>query len=159
MPVPHFLTDQHVSFETLFHPPAYTAQKRAHYLHLPGAQVTKSVLLAGPHGYVLALLPAPRHVDTRAVADALGGAVRLATEEEIANVFPDCEWGVVPPFGTRYGVPTLLDETLAAQAELILEVNAHAEAIRLRREDFEQMERPRRVRLACTEPRSSKATL
>src|SRR5262249_39028670 len=133
----------------LFHPPAFSAQRRAHRLHLPGAQVAKSVLLAGPHGFVLAVLPAPRRVDTAAVARALGGPVRLATAGEIAEVFTDCEWGVVAPFGSRYGVPTLLDQSLATEAELVLEVNAHAEAIRLRREDFELLERPRYLRLAC----------
>lgn len=152
MPVPHFLTDQQVAFETLFHPPAFTAQKRAQYLRLPGAQVAKSVLLVGPGGYVLAVLPAPRQVDTVAVARALGGPVRLATPEEIADVFRDCEWGVVPPFGARYGLPTLLDESLAAEAILVLEVNAHAEAVRLRREDFERVEQPRRLRLAWDAP-------
>jgi Ala-tRNA(Pro) deacylase len=148
MSVPHFLTEQHVPFETIFHPPAYTAQKRARYLHTPGAQVVKSVLLAGPSGYVLAILPATRHVDTEALAQALGGPVRLASEEEIAQLFCDCEWGVVAPFGTRYGLPTLLEESLAAETTLVLEVNAHAEAIRLRREDFEQLEQPRRLSFA-----------
>jgi Ala-tRNA(Pro) deacylase len=72
----------------------------------------------------------------------------LANEDEIANVFCDCEWGVVAPFGTRYGVPTLLDESLAAEPILVLEVNARAEAVRLRRADFEQVEQPRRLRFS-----------
>jgi Ala-tRNA(Pro) deacylase len=159
MAVPHFLTDQHVPFETLFHPPAYTAQKRAHFLHMPGAKVAKSVLLVGPHGYVLAVLPAPARLDTAAVARALGGPVRLATLDEIGSVFPDCEWGVVAPFGTRYGVPTLMDESLAAETELVLEVNARVEAIRIRREDFEQVEQPRRLRLACSRQREREQTV
>jgi Ala-tRNA(Pro) deacylase len=154
MPVPHFLSDQDISFETLFHAPAYTAQRRAKYLHLPGAQVAKAVLLAGPGGYVLAVLPATRHIDTTILAAALGGPVRLANEAEIADVFRDCEWGVVAPFGTRYGVPTLLDESLAAESILVLEVNARAEAVRVRRADFEEVERPRRLRFACSRNRN-----
>ncbi len=157
MPVPHFLTDQHVAFETIYHPPAYTAQKRAHVLRTPGARVVKSVLLVGPRGFVLAVLPATRQVDTAVLERALGGPVRLATAEEIAELFLDCEWGVVAPFGARYGVPTLLDESLAAETTLVLEVNAHAEAVRLRREDFEQVERPQRLRFARL-PHKSGAT-
>src|SRR5205807_2280879 len=95
-----FLLEQRIPFETLLHPPAYTAQKRARFLRLPGRQVAKSVLLHGPGGYVLAVLPATHHVATERVALALGGPVRLASDDELAAVFRDCEWGVVPPFGT-----------------------------------------------------------
>ncbi len=145
MSVPYFLTEERVAFETLWHPPAFTAQKRAKYLRLPGEQVAKSVLLRGPRGFVLAVLPATRHVDTYALAAALEGPVRLATPDEITDVFRDCEWGVVPPFGARYGLQTLLDDSLDADAMIVLEVNAHNEAIRLRCGDFERLENPRRL--------------
>src|SRR5207302_4836420 len=105
MRVADFLATQDVPFETLLHPPAYTAQKRARFLHLPGREVAKVVLLHGPGGYVLAVLPATHHLDPERVALALGGPVRLADDDEIARVFCDCEWGVVPPFGTLYGLP------------------------------------------------------
>jgi Ala-tRNA(Pro) deacylase len=103
MRVPHFLREQHIAFETLLHAPAFTAQRRAKYLHVSGRQVAKNVLLAGPAGYVLAVLPAPRSIDAETLAGELGGPVRLAADPEIADVFPDCEWGVVPPFGSLYG--------------------------------------------------------
>ena len=149
MSVPHFLSDQQIPFETIHHPPAYTAQRRAKYLHLSGRQVAKAVLLSGPHGWVLAVLPACKRIDLNALARALGGPVRLADEGEIAYVFLDCEGGVVAPFGTRYGVPTLLEESLTEETTIVLEVNAHGEAIRLSRADFEHFEQPRRLRFAC----------
>src|SRR5437588_8555035 len=74
-----FLADQNVPFETLPHPPAYTAQKRAKYLHVSGSRVAKSVLLHGPDGFFLAVLPATHPIDTERLANALGGPVRLAT--------------------------------------------------------------------------------
>ncbi|HZT78832.1 MAG TPA: YbaK/EbsC family protein [Gemmataceae bacterium] len=149
MRVSDFLTDQQVRFEKLLHPPAFTAQKRAKYLHVPGRQVAKSVLLRGPDGWFLAVLPAPRHIDTARLADALGGPVRLATDREAAEVFLDCEWGVVPPFGRLYGLPVVLDEQLNPDALMVFEGNLHAEAVRLRCRDFERLERPRRLAFAC----------
>jgi Ala-tRNA(Pro) deacylase len=148
MRVEQFLSQQHVPFETLVHPPAFTAQKRAKYLGIPGQQVAKCVLLHGPSGYLLAVLPATYHVDTAALADDLGGPVRLADEEEIAAVFRDCEWGVVAPFGSLYGLATVLDESLSADTLLVFEANSHAEALRLRCRDFERLEGPRRLRFA-----------
>src|SRR5437868_4357232 len=129
MRVAEFLQQRQVPFETLLHPPAFTAQKRARFLHLPGRQVAKVVLLHGPEGYVLAVLAATDHVDTTAVALALGGPVRLADDGEIAAVFHDCEWGVVPPFGTLYGLPVLLDEGLTPDTLMVFETTTHAEAV------------------------------
>jgi len=151
MRVPDFLAAQRVSFETLLHPPAFTAQKRAKYLHVPGRQVAKSVLLAGPAGYFLAVLPATDQVDTGRLARELDGPVRLAAGSEIRAVFPDCEWGVVPPFGRLYGLPVLLEDELRPEALLVFEGNSHMEAVRLLCRDFERLERPRRLQFARRE--------
>jgi len=148
MRIAAFLADQPVDCEFLLHPPAYTAQKRAKYLHVPGGQVAKSVLLRGPGGYVLAVLPATRRVDLDRLAAALGGPARLATAGEVADVFLDCEWGVAPAFGRRYGVPTLLEDGVAPDAWLVLEGPSRAEAVRMRCRDYEALEQPRRLRFA-----------
>jgi Ala-tRNA(Pro) deacylase len=148
MRVPCFLTEQQVTFETIVHAPAFTAQKRARFLHVPGKQVVKSVLLMGPAGYFLAVLPATHRVDTEALARALGGPVRLASGDEMARVFHDCEWGVVPPFGTLYGLPTLRDESLDPDALIIFESHTHAEAIRMHCRDYDRLECPRRLHFA-----------
>lgn len=149
MRLSQFLHDHQVSFETIYHPPAFTAQKRAKYLHIPGKRVAKTVLLAGPEEFFLAVLPATAHVDTGALAVALGGPVRLATDKECAAMFRDCEWGVVPPFGTLYGLSSVLDASIEPDALLVFEGHTHAEAIRMRCADYERLERPVRMAFAC----------
>lgn len=148
MQIPQFLGERGVAFETIYHPPAFTAQKRAKYLRISGQLVAKCVLLHGPEGLFLAVLPASRHVDTEALAEQLGGPVRLAEAEEIVERFRDCEWGVVAPFGTAYGLPTILDDSLPPEADIVFEGNTHAVAIRLPCRDFERIERPRRLAFA-----------
>jgi Ala-tRNA(Pro) deacylase len=145
MLIADFLQARQVEFEPLPHPPAFSAQVRAKYLRLPGREVAKCLLLHGPAGYLLAVLPATHQVDTASLTDTLGGPVRLAAGEEVAAVFRDCEWGVVPPFGTLYGLPTLLDDALPSEAFLVFEGQTHVEAVRLRCADFERLERPRRL--------------
>src|SRR5260370_11055584 len=93
-----FLADKTISYETLLHPPAFTAQKRAKFLRLSGREVAKSVLLLGPREFLLAVLPATKHIDTGRLAEALGGPVRLADNEAVARTFWACLLGVVPPF-------------------------------------------------------------
>ena len=148
MGIPEFLREQHVPFEPLPHAPAFSAQKRAKFLRVPGARVAKCVLLRGPGGLFLAVLPATHQIDEAALSAALMGPVRLATEAELVGVFRDCEWGVVPPFGRLYGLPSLLDESIDPGTLLVFEGQTHVEAIRLRCRDFERLEKPRRLRFA-----------
>jgi Ala-tRNA(Pro) deacylase len=149
--VPLFLADHRVAFETLYHPPAYTAQRRAHYLHVPGSRLVKAVLLRAPAGRLLAVLPADARVDLGALAATLGGPVRLASADEVREVFRDCEWGGLTPFGSLYGLATVLDAALDPEALIVFEAHNHAEAIRMRCRDFERLERPRRLRFARRE--------
>jgi Ala-tRNA(Pro) deacylase len=148
MRIAAFLAEHQVAFEGLLHPPAFTAQKRAKYLRVPGKRVAKSVLLAGPAGFFLAVLPATLRVNTGRLAAAFGGPVRLATGRELAEVFRDCEWGVVPPFGSLYGLPTVLDEEFGPDVGIVFEGHSHAQAVRLLGRDFERLERPRRLRFS-----------
>jgi len=143
-----FLEDQRVPFESLPHAPAYSAEKRAKYLHVPGRQVAKSLLLRTPRGFVLAILPATHQVDLPLLADEFGGAVRLASDAEIGEVFRDCEWGVVPPFGTLYELPILLDDSFSPESLLVFDGQTHVEALRMRCADFERLERPTRLGFA-----------
>jgi Ala-tRNA(Pro) deacylase len=148
MRLAQLLTERQISFETIYHPPAFSAQKRAKYLHVPGKQVAKTVLLAGPEEFFLAVLPATDQVDTEALAAVLGGPVRIATEKEVTAMFRDCEWGVVPPFGTVYGLSSVLETSVEPEDVLVFEGTTHAEAIRLRCSDYEQLERPVRLSFA-----------
>jgi Ala-tRNA(Pro) deacylase len=92
---------------------------------------------------VLAVLPADCKIDVQKVSQALGGAeVELATEAQVAEHCPDCEVGVLPPFGSQYGLQTIVDESLARQLEIVFEANNHHEAIRMSFEDYRRLENP-----------------
>jgi Ala-tRNA(Pro) deacylase len=148
MRIADYLTEQRVPFESLPHPPAYCAQKRAKYLHVKGSEVAKAVLLAGPPGLFLAVLAATHQVDLGALEAHLGGPVRLADEGEMVRVFRDCEWGALSPFGNLYGLPTLLDASLTPQMWIVVEAGSHMEAVRLSCRDFERLAGPVRLTFA-----------
>ncbi len=148
MRVAEYLNGEHIAFETLLHAPAYTAQHRAKFLGVSGNHVAKAVLLRGQEGYLLAVLPATKRIDTAAVSSALGSPISVASGEEVAVVFRDCEWGVVGPFGKLYGIPSILDISIALDEMMIFESDTHAEAIRIRCSDYASLERPRRLSFA-----------
>jgi Ala-tRNA(Pro) deacylase len=145
MSLPQFLLEHQVPFETIYHAPAFSAQKRAKYLHTPGKRVAKCVLLVRASGHLLAVLPATQQIDMERLQLAFGEPLRFANDDEIAAVFPDCEWGVVPPFGSLYGVSTALEASVDSEALLVFEGHLHAESIRLLCRDYESLEHPQRL--------------
>jgi Ala-tRNA(Pro) deacylase len=148
MSLADYLQEQRVPFRTLLHPPAFTAQRRAKYLHVSGHRVARAVLLSGPEGLFLTVLPASRQIDLAEVSAFWGGPVRLARAEETARVFRDCEWGVVSPFGNRYGLPTLIDASLPEDTWIVLEGATRHEAVLLHCGDFERLSGSYRVSFA-----------
>ena len=146
MNVQEFLSDRQVEYQPLSHRDVYDAQRLAQELHTPGRDVAKTVLLRADHAYayIVAVLPATKTIDFAKVSAALGGSnIELATEIEIKEHCPDCEIGALPPFGSQYGMQTLVEESLTNDEEIVFEGNNHHEAIRMRYEDFHRIEEPR----------------
>jgi Ala-tRNA(Pro) deacylase len=148
MNVEKFLKDQAVPFEMLSHRPAYTASRTAESLHVPGANFAKSVVLKVNDRPVLAVLPASRSVNMPNAEKALGADhIVLADEEEMATLFPDCELGAVPPFGSQYGLETIVDDQLTEDEHIVFDGNTHDRAVYMRYSDFEKLEHPRIAQL------------
>ena len=68
--------------------------------------------------------------------------LELATEDEVAEIFWDCERGAIPPFGRPYGVPIVVDAALASLREIVTGGNTRHEGIRLRARDYLALENP-----------------
>lgn len=153
MNVADFLTKQGVGFELISHRETHDAQRMAATMHVPGREVAKTVLLRTDGGstFVVAALPANATVDLERVSQALGGGkVELALEAEISQHCPDCEVGALPPFGSQYGMKTVLDESLTEDEEIVFEGNTHHEAIRMMLDDFRRIEQPQIASFART---------
>jgi Ala-tRNA(Pro) deacylase len=145
MSIKHFLQRRRVPFEVVAHPQAFDAQHLAHALHTPGREVAKTVLLRVDHdyGYVIAVLPSTHTIDLKEVSRFLGRAtVELATEHEIGLRCPDCEFGVLPPFGSHYGAQTIVDTSLTKDEHIAFESDSFTEAIRMKYADFYNYEHP-----------------
>jgi len=67
---------------------------------------------------------------------------RLATEEELGRVFPDCELGAMPPFGNLYQMKVLMDATLLADEKIAFNAGTHRDVVHMLVEDFCRMVKP-----------------
>ena len=116
----------------------------AQTLDVPGDNVAKTVLLNVDGEFVLAVLPATHQISASMLKACMpASSVQLATEEELTQVFPDCERGAAPPFGTQYGLVTIVDRSLTDDEHIVFEGNSHTEAIYIRYHDYERLEHPR----------------
>ena len=145
MKVPQFLKERNVEFDVISHRDTYDAQRMAATIHVSGRDVAKTVLLRanGGYTYIVAVLPANKAIDFELASQMLGGSkIELATEIEISQRCPDCEIGALPPFGSYYGMTTMVDESLLEDEEIVFEGNTHHEAIRMKLQDFRHIEEP-----------------
>jgi len=144
-----FLDENKVQYTLMSHSPAYTAQAAAATLHVPGKELAKTVVLRAGEEALLAVLPASFHVDLKKLGGVAGKTVRLATEQEFGDLFPDCELGAMPPFGSLYNLSVFVDESLAADEEIVFNAGTHRDAIRMRYADFARLAKPTVTSLAA----------
>ncbi len=140
MNVESYLAKNGVKYEKHAHTTAYTAQGLAHAEHVSGHIVAKPVIVKGKAGFYMCVLPAPRHVDLAKVADVVHEQqLQLASEAEMAQLFPDCELGAEPPFGNMFGLKTIMDNHLQEDAMLVMQAGTHTDAIKMRRSDWQRV--------------------
>lgn len=138
-----YLKRRGIPFTKDTHPTTYTAQRLADVEHVSGYMVAKPVIVKSSFGFAMCVLPAPKHVDLHRLADLFHDeGLRLATEAELAKLFPDCELGAEPPVGTLYGLTTIMDKDLRHDEFLVMQAGSHSEAIKIRCEDWERMCHP-----------------
>ena len=76
-----YLLDRNVPYELVPHPHTQTALASAAASGLPSDCVVKAVVLKGTDGFMLALLPASRHIQFDKLQQLLGDEVNIAGEE------------------------------------------------------------------------------
>ncbi len=126
-----------VDYQLDEHSKAYTAQEVAATEHVTGWRVAKTVMLDADDELVMVVAPAAAEVDLEKAASVLGmSEVRLASESQFADAFPDCEVGAEPPFGNLYGIRTLIDQRLTQEPHVIFRAGNHMETVRLSTDDY-----------------------
>ena len=138
-----WLKRERVKFEHQRHEEVFTAQEVAQKQHVPGREMVKAVLVKTDRGFALAVLPSIQRIDFAKLAKALGAkSATLASEEEMALVFPDVEIGAEPPFGNLYNVPTVVEERLAKEPEVVFQAGTHTDTVKMAYAEYERLAKP-----------------
>jgi Ala-tRNA(Pro) deacylase len=141
--VQEFLRCANVAYTVFPHARAYSAQEEAAVTHVPGRDWAKAVVCFADGIPIQAVVPADFEVDLDLLAVvAAASFVRLATEDELRWLYPDCERGAMPPFGPLYNQVVFVDAALAAEAQIVFNAGTHADAIAMRYRDFAAITHP-----------------
>ena len=137
------LDDMDVRYRVSRHPTVYTAQMLAEAEHVPGRKVIKPVVVQADGEFVMCALPACYRVDLGELKDQLqANEVKLVDEPKLAELFPDCEPGAVPPIGRMYGMTTLMDESLVADDRVTFQAGTHKDAVTMSLASYRRVAQP-----------------
>jgi len=143
--IKNYLDERGIPFQVVTHSRRATAQQTAATVHISGNRFAKTVVLKQDGHYVLAVVPASESIDLDRFRRALGPSLALAGEQELEQLFPDCETGAMPPLGGLFGLPVVADECLARQDSIVVNGGTHTDVIELRWADYIQAEHPQMV--------------
>ncbi|HYT71812.1 MAG TPA: YbaK/EbsC family protein [Gemmatimonadales bacterium] len=149
-PLKTFLTGHEITYLTISHSPAYTAQEVAASAHIPGNELAKTVVVKIDGKPAMVVLPASYRVDFDLLRDVTGAQqVTLALESEFEDLFPGCEPGAMPPFGNLYGMDVYVADSLAEDEEIAFNAGSYTELMKLDYLDFERLVKPKVLHFAA----------
>lgn len=140
-----YLTGRGIQFDTVAHHRTSTSSQTAQAAHIPGRRLAKSVLLHHEMGYALAVVPSSHRVELSTLQDVIDKRLGLASEDEVSQLFNDCDIGAVPPVGAAYDVPVILDESFGAEDDVYFEGGDHRTLVHVTGGDFRNLLQGARV--------------
>ncbi len=144
-----YLEENKVEYARHSHPTAYTAREVASVEHVPAHKIAKTVVVLSENGFAMAVLPGDSLLDLEGIRALLGvSRLRLATEGELGELFPDCELGAMGPFGNLCGLPVYVDAELAREESIAFNAGTHRDVIHMRFADFQRLVNPKMLSLS-----------
>ena len=134
--VQRFLEQLSVEYDLVPHPHTGSSHETAEAAHVSEDHIAKAVIVKDMAGYAMVVVPASNWVEVAHLRKELNRDLHLATEEQLVNLFSDCEAGAVPPLGPAYGVETFLDQALTSLANIYFEAGDHEQLVHTAGDDF-----------------------
>lgn len=145
----HHLDAKGLPFDMLAHAYTATAGESAEMAHVPGSHLAKSVLIHMQDTPFVAVVPSHMRVDLHELQNMMHRRIGLAPEEEVAEVFEDCEIGAALPVGVAYGVPTVIDRQMMGLDDVWFEAGDHRTLVHMRGRHFDRLMADARLGSFC----------
>jgi Ala-tRNA(Pro) deacylase len=138
--VKNYLTQKSIYYDLVTHPHTGSSHESALASHVREDHIAKGVIVKDDQGYAMVLVPAINYIDMKHLRRELDRELKLAEEDEFAQLLPDCEPGAVPPVGQAYHIETFLDESLTSLANIYFEAGDHENLVHISGDDFKSLQ-------------------
>lgn len=140
-----YIDDKGIAYDTVPHHRTATSSQSAQAAHVPGSRLAKSVVVHHEMGYILAVVPSTHRIELSTLQDVMNRRLGLASEDEVSSLFSDCDIGAVPPVGSAYDVPVILDESLGDTGDVYFEGGDHRTLVHVSGPAFRSLMKDARV--------------
>jgi Ala-tRNA(Pro) deacylase len=131
-----------VDYQVLRHHHSNTALGAARTAHVDPKSLAKAVVLKDQIGPLLAVVPASERLDLERLRAALRRpTLDFLPEDQLDQLFFDCEKGAIPPLGPDYRVPTIVDKRLRASEDVYFEAGDHEDLVHVDQTSFRTLMR------------------
>jgi len=121
-----YLIGKNISYQEVTHFHSNSSIGSAITSNIPLNQIAKAVLLKSHEDRkLMAILPATHKISLLELNQKLHGQYQLMTEQDVYQVFSDCNLGAIPPAAEAYHMNMVCDESLDKLSRVYLEAGDH----------------------------------
>jgi Ala-tRNA(Pro) deacylase len=128
-----------VNYDLIQHPETHRSSETARSAHIPSVQLAKSVMTHDGENYRLCVIPSNHKLVMSWLNQHMKGHYRLVHEDELNELFDDCQPGAIPPLGQVYGLPVIWDNSLKQLDDIYFESGDHRSLIHVNQGSFMQL--------------------
>ena len=137
--VQDYLKKNGIKYDVLPHTYTNTSMETAQSSRVTGEAIAKSVVLEDDNGYIMAIIPATHHIELGQLSHQLHRHLGLATEQELSELFTDCDLGAVPAIGQAYNMEVIVEDSLLDCEDIYFESGDHTDLIHISGQAFQRI--------------------
>lgn len=134
------LAAQSIHFELVPHQHTESSMVTAAEAHVPGDRLAKAVIVKDGDDFLMVVVPSDYHVHMGRLHRHLGREVGLATEQELAGLFSDCDQGAAPPVGQAYALKSYVERRLLEEPEVFFDSGDHEHLVKVSGDQFRKLQ-------------------
>lgn len=135
-----YLNEQNIRYQTVSHSHSKSSLQSAKTANILPMSLAKGVILEDHQGkHLMAVLPANAKLSLSVLNEERQATYHLMKEQQVYQLFDDCEHGAIPPVGNIYHMASVCDQSLTLLDEVYLEAGDHETLIKLDQAAFKKL--------------------
>lgn len=136
----NYLEAQQVEFDLLEHDYSEGSFNTVRIAHIDSLTLAKGVVFRDEDmHYTMCVLPAQNKVRRFTLNGIFDRHLMMADEDELEDIFQDCQPGAIPALGQAYGMSVIWDDDLLDAEEIYLEAGDHRHLIHIHQDQFHKL--------------------